>query len=306
MLGNEFSEGSRRYVGRFAPSPTGLLHFGSLVAATASYLEARARRGKWLIRIDDIDPPREIPGSADSIVRDLICLGFEPDGPILLQSRRQEAYLAARDQLLSAGNAFWCGCTRGELPPGPYPGTCRNGLPAGKHRRAVRLKSGTHDTWFEDEIQGRISVNLGNSCGDFVIWRADGLPAYQLATGIDDADQGITQVVRGADLLESTPRQIAVRQALALPSPGYAHVPVATHKGQKLSKSNLDKPLSAQDPWLVLRQALLFLGQEPPEARTLQDLWAWAFEHWRLSRVPKVQALDVSEISGPGWQNVIL
>ena len=231
-----------RYTGRFAPSPTGDLHFGSLVAATASFLQARSENGRWLIRIDNIDPPREKAGSVASILADLDRLGMRPDEDVQYQADRLGEYEEARDRLLDESLAYYCGCARSELPPGPYPGTCANGLVAGRKARSVRLRVAPDPVHFEDLIQGPLSYDLRNSCGDFVIWRADGLPAYQLATAIDDVNPPISEVVRGADLLDSTPRQISVRQAMRLGSPRYAHIPVARINGKKLSKRNFTTP----------------------------------------------------------------
>jgi glutamyl-Q tRNA(Asp) synthetase len=276
-------------VGRFAPSPTGDLHFGSLLAAVASFLQARSRGGRWLLRVDDIDPPREVPGSADRIIHDLERFGMQPDGPVLHQSGRTGAYEAARDDLLQRGLAFWCGCSRSDLPrSGVYPGTCRNGLPAGKRPRAVRLRVDGEPISFEDAVQGPVRENLRETVGDFVIWRADGLPAYQLAVVVDDAFQAVSEVVRGADLLESTARQVYLQGCLGLPTPAYAHHPVAVGPdGHKLSKRFRSDPVSALPPAQALGAALRFLGQECPEGLDLADAWDWAFSHWALSRIPR-------------------
>jgi len=276
-------------VGRFAPSPTGDLHFGSLLAAVASYLQARSRGGRWLLRVDDIDPPREVPGSAGRIIHDLQRFGMQPDGPVLYQSQRTQAYAAARDHLLERGLAFWCGCSRSDLPrSGVYPGTCSEGLPAGKRPRAVRLRVNGAPVVFDDAVQGPVRENLLETVGDFVIWRADGLPAYQLAVVVDDAFQGISEVVRGADLLESTARQVYLQGCLDLPSPAYAHHPVAVgREGQKLSKRFRSDPVSALPPAQALAAALRFLGQDCPADADLADVWDWALRHWELARIPR-------------------
>lgn len=276
-------------VGRFAPSPTGDLHFGSLLAATASFLQARSRGGRWLVRVEDIDPPREVPGSAERIISDLRQFGMRPDGRILFQSRRTQAYEAARDRLLAEGLAFWCGCSRSDLPrSGVYPGTCRDGLPPGKGRRSVRLRVSREPTCFDDAIQGPMRECLDNTVGDFVIWRADGLPAYQLAVVVDDAFQAVTEVVRGADLLESTARQVHLQQCLGLPQPAYAHHPVAVDgDGRKLGKRYRSDPITALPPAEALRTALNFLGQDCPAGLELDATWDWAIGHWDLSRVPR-------------------
>ncbi|MGC1518608.1 MAG: tRNA glutamyl-Q(34) synthetase GluQRS, partial [Azonexus sp.] len=206
------------YRGRFAPSPTGPLHFGSLVAAVGSYLDARSIGGEWLVRREDLDTPRNVPGAADDILKTLEAFGFEWDGAVLWQSRRFAAYGAALEQLKAAGLAYGCACSRKEIAdsaPRPavdgglaYPGTCRNGLPYGRAVRAWRLRVSDAETSFADRLQGRQAQNLERDVGDFVLLRADGLYAYQLAVAVDDEFQGISDVVRGADLIASTPRQI--------------------------------------------------------------------------------------------------
>ena len=266
------SELIRDYIGRFAPSPTGPLHFGSLVAALGSWLDARAHQGRWLVRMEDLDTPRCSQSHADGILRTLEGYGLCWDGEIVYQSRRQDAYQAALDQLAAAGHAYPCACSRREIADsalggieGPvYPGTCRPGL-QGRRARAWRVR--THDTplCFEDRCRGRQCQQLESAVGDFVIKRADGLFAYQLAVVVDDAWQGVTDIVRGADLLASTARQIHLQHLLHLPTPRYAHLPVALNAaGQKLSKQTRAPaaPLPAQPP--VLAKALDFLGLPPP------------------------------------------
>jgi glutamyl-Q tRNA(Asp) synthetase len=276
-------------IGRFAPSPTGDLHFGSLVSAVGSYLEAKSRGGTWLLRVEDIDPPREVAGSAGRIISDLARLGMAPDGPVLYQSSRIEAYRAAASSLLDMGLAFPCACTRKMLPPsGIYPGTCRNGLEEGREARSLRFNVSGHTVHFDDAVQGRISDCLAESSGDFVIRRADGLYAYQLAVVVDDAFQGVNQVVRGADLLDSTPRQILLQRALGLPTPAYMHLPVALNaEGRKLGKRDRDDPVKHQDPAIAVGRALAFLGQNPPRGYSLKGLWDWALEHWDAARIPR-------------------
>ena len=283
------------YVGRFAPSPTGELHFGSLVAAVASFLQARQAQGRWLVRIEDIDPPREVPGSASSILQDLEQLGMRSDDEVLYQSQRMTAYRKAIETLLVQGQAYWCGCTRRDLPPsGIYPGTCRNGLAAGKAPRTIRARVGTTRIHFKDLIQGSIEEQLEDSVGDFVILRADGLPAYQLAVVVDDACQGITEIVRGADLLSSTARQIYLQECLGLATPAYAHHPVATHrKGHKLGKRHASDPIGKIPAAELVYLALKFLGQSPPKLN-LDSLWVWAIKHWHLNSVP-----DTLELQSP-------
>lgn len=277
---------SEAYIGRFAPSPTGSLHFGSAVAAVASCLQARTRNGKWLVRIEDIDSPREIAGSAKAILSDLEALGMVTDEPVLFQSQRSEAYQQGCEQLIKAGLAYWCGCTRKDLPwTGVYPGTCRNGLPQGKMPRAMRVRVGDSPLAFNDTIHGKQVDELRSSIGDFVIQRADGMYAYQLAVVVDDAFQGVTEVVRGTDLLDSTARQIWLQRCLGLPTPTYTHIPTAVlPDGTKLSKSLGSDPISRQSSVTTLRSALIFLDHEPPQG-DLASTWAWAVENWSIGRV---------------------
>ena len=276
-------------IGRFAPSPTGDLHFGSLVAAVASYLQAKSAGGHWLIRVEDIDPPREVPGSADRILEDLQRFGMQPDQPVLYQSKRSDAYELAITDLLDQGQAYWCGCSRSELPAsGIYPGTCSNGLPKGKSPRSVRLRVSDVALSFTDHVQGQVEENLRKLVGDFVIKRADGLAAYQLAVVVDDAFQGVTEVVRGADLLGSTARQIHLQNCLGLATPVYAHHPVAVGSdGTKLSKRFGSDPVASSSPAQALEMALRFLGQPCPEGLSDKELMAWALSNWRLSRIPQ-------------------
>jgi glutamyl-Q tRNA(Asp) synthetase len=287
------------YRGRFAPSPSGPLHFGSLVAAAGSFLEARTRNGEWLLRMEDVDAPRCSQAAAADILRTLEACGFAWDGEVVRQSRRTDAYAAALERLKAAGHVFACACTRRELadsaiaPDGAtiYPGTCRQGLPAGKPARAWRLRVGDVRVGFDDAIQGRIDSDLALDAGDFILLRADGLFAYQLAVVVDDADAGITHVVRGADLLASTARQIFLQQCLGLPIPCYAHLPVAVNAaGEKLSKQTRAAPVDASRPGPALYAVLAFLGQHPPpelSGASPDELWAWAMSHWRLDRVPR-------------------
>lgn len=277
-------------IGRFAPSPTGDLHFGSLVSAVGSYLEARSAGGKWLLRIEDIDPPREVDGSAQRIIDDLARLGLQPDGAVLYQSSRLTVYRETIESLLQKGLAYPCGCSRKDLPDsGIYPGTCRNGIPAGRRPRSIRLRVDTENCVFDDRLQGKVSGSIANPGGDFVIRRADGFYAYQLAVVVDDHYQGVTQVVRGADLLDSTGRQIVLQRALGLPTPDYMHLPVAVSAdGKKLSKRSRTDPVKNQEPAQAVSQALRFLGQQPPQHMSLTGLWEWAIEHWDNTRIPRV------------------
>ncbi len=298
---------SPAYRGRFAPSPTGPLHFGSLVAAVGSFLEARTRNGEWHLRMEDVDAPRCSMAAAAGILATLEACGFAWDGEVVWQSRRGDAYAAALERLKSVGRVFPCACTRRELadsaiaPDGAaiYPGTCRNGLGTGRSARAWRLRVGDARVSFDDAIQGRIVSNLASEAGDFVLLRADGLYAYQLAVVVDDADAGITHVVRGADLLASTPRQIFLQQSLQLATPAYAHLPVAVNAaGEKLSKQTLAAPVDDSQPGPALLAALNFLGQRPPSGLSgaaIGEIWDWARENWTLDRVPRGLTQRVDE-----------
>jgi glutamyl-Q tRNA(Asp) synthetase len=290
------------YIGRFAPSPTGPLHFGSLIAAVASYADARSAGGRWLVRIEDIDPPREQAGAAAQILHTLERYGFEWDGPVRYQSERGGAYQDAFDRLQRANRSFPCACSRLELRKSEsgvggervYPGNCRDGLAPGRRPRSWRLRVGDEPIAFTDRVQGRQSQVLARDVGDFVIRRADGQWAYQLAVVVDDADQRITDVVRGADLLASTPRQIWLQRQLGLPTPRYAHVPVAADaKGEKLSKQTRAPPLREERPELALAAAWRFLDQcaPLPELAGAREFWRWALENWNAKRIPPVPML---------------
>ena len=263
------------YRGRFAPSPTGPLHLGSLVTAVAGYLEARAHQGEWLVRIEDLDGPRTVAGSDRLIVQTLEAFGFEWDGDVIWQSHRKAAYRAAFEQI--SAEIYPCGCSRKETGT-IYSGTCRDGLPGEKSARAWRLRVPHEEVSFEDQRAGHFSQNLARDVGDFVLLRADGVWAYQLAVVVDDAWQGITHVVRGADMLDSTPRQIYLQRLLGYPQPEYSHIPlVLDEHGDKLSKQTGAQPISLEHPAKDLRRALEFLGSKPPaEADTVKDLWTWA------------------------------
>jgi glutamyl-Q tRNA(Asp) synthetase len=297
-------EKTSRYRGRFAPSPTGPLHFGSLVAALGSYLDARSNGGEWLLRMEDVDTPRNVPGAADGILKTLEAFGFEWDGAVLWQSRRFDAYAAALEKLKAAGVAYGCACSRKEIAdsaPRPavdgglaYPGTCRAGLPHGRAVRAWRLRVGDEVTEFIDRLQGRQAQNLERDVGDFVLLRADGLYAYQLAVAVDDEFQGISDVVRGADLIASTPRQIWLQRCLGYATPRYAHLPVATNAaGEKLSKQTRAPALRIEQAGEMLVSALDFLGQATPAGLAhagLREIWRWAFQHWSFADIPRQAA----------------
>lgn len=280
------------YCGRFAPSPTGPLHFGSLVAALGSYLDARANGGRWLLRMEDLDPPREQAGAADDILRSLETCGLHWDDRVLYQSRRATDYAAALDALQTRDLAYPCSCSRREITDSAltgieglvYPGTCRHGLATGRTARAMRARTTPRPITFTDRLQGDRQQNLEQAVGDFVLKRADGYWAYQLAVVVDDAAQGVTHVVRGADLLLSTPRQIHLQNLLSLPHLVYMHLPIAVNAaGEKLSKQTHAAPLDPRQPGLALWSALAFLRQAPPpglRGAAPAELLAWAVVHW--------------------------
>ena len=285
-------------VGRFAPSPSGPLHFGSMVAALGSCLSARSRQGRWLLRIEDVDVPRSVPGAAEGILRTLEAFGFAWDGDVIWQSRRTAAYREAFARLEAEGYLFGCACTRKEMADSTltrdgtrrYPGTCRAGLPAGREARAWRLRVPPGRIAFVDGIQGGIDEDVSAEVGDFVLLRADGLFAYQLAVVVDDAETGVTEVVRGADLLDSTARQIVLQRMLAYPTPAYAHLPVATNgAGEKLSKQTGALGLQHAQASSLLWLALELLGQQPDRGCLRErpaDILRHAAGNWNIDRIP--------------------
>jgi glutamyl-Q tRNA(Asp) synthetase len=290
-----------RYRGRFAPSPTGPLHFGSLVAAMASYADARAAHGEWLLRIEDIDMPRARPGAADAILAALERLGFEWDGPVWHQSARTASYDDALEQLRATGHVYTCACTRAERAADPasaigervYPGVCRGGIEAAaaaRKRRAIRVRVDPSPIAFVDRLYGPQRQALASDVGDFVVRRSDGLYAYQLAVVVDDAAQSVTDVVRGADLLASTPRQIFLQRLLGVASPRYLHVPVAVDaQGRKLSKETGAAALPAS-ALSALLTAWRFLEQPVPDEvpQSVAEFWSWAQASWRPAQLPRV------------------
>ena len=334
---------SKPYIGRFAPSPTGPLHFGSLVAAVASYCDAKAIAGKWLVRMEDLDKPREVNGAADNILQQLEAFGFEWDGEVCYQSKRDALYLEALNHLQKQALIYPCTCTRKEIADSSisvgidgliYPKTCflkRSLQPQGLSPQNIPAKAGyscvksnapehplsnslreldspcTHAAFravvsdknisFLDAIQGEMTQNLARDVGDFIVKRADGLFAYQLAVVVDDAEQNVTHIVRGADLLDSTPRQIYLQQCLDLPTPHYAHNPIATnYAGEKLSKQTLAEPIDKRLARQQLFDALSFLGQQPPaeiKSNHLGDIWRWAMTHWNMANVPQQRKVIV-------------
>jgi len=297
-------------VGRFAPSPTGPLHFGSLIAAVGSYCLARHAGGRWLLRMDDLDRPRVVVGAANEILATLEALGFCWDGEVVWQSRRQEAYRAALDQLRDQGLLYECACSRREIlasaphpgEEGPvYPGICRSGLPAGRLPRATRIRVPDRSIVFHDGVFGWQQQNLAGAVGDFVLRRADGMFAYQLAVVVDDAACGVNQVIRGADLLGSTPRQIFLMESLGLPIPAYLHLPLALNPdGSKISKrqGTADNPMIGGGGEAVCK-ALQWLGQPvPKELRTAppKELLFWGINAFAASRIPAITEIAVDSL----------
>jgi glutamyl-Q tRNA(Asp) synthetase len=290
------------YRGRFAPSPTGPLHLGSLVAALASWLHARAAAGSWLVRIEDIDPPRAVQGAAEAQLATLQAFGLAADGPVLWQGSRSAAYREALARLQRAGRAYSCLCSRSALAAlgGVHPAVCRvAGDAAPERAAAIRVRVGQQRVGFTDAVQGWYEQDLASEVGDFVAWRSDGWPAYQLAVVVDDAAQGITDVVRGADLLDSTPRQILLQQLLGLPTPRYLHVPVLVDAhGHKLGKSQGATALDERRPLQALAAAWALLGQPPdavPHAAAPGDWLQSAVRAFDPARIPRRRAVAVGD-----------
>ncbi len=278
------------YVGRFAPSPTGPLHLGSLTAALASYLDARAAGGLWLLRMEDLDPPREPPGAAAEILRQLEAFGLHWDGAVLYQSARLSAYEEILRGLLTRGLCYPCVCSRRQVRAmgAVYDGRCRGRRPVETEPAALRLRADTGTIGFRDGIQGWFEQHLRREVGDFVVRRKDGLFAYQLAVVADDSHQGVNRIVRGSDLLDSTPRQLYLQSLLGYPRPSYAHVPVLLNeRGQKLSKQHFAAPVDARNPAPQLRRALGLLNHPPPSGPDgAAELLVWAVSNWDILRVP--------------------
>ena len=293
------------YIGRFAPSPTGPLHFGSLVAALASYLDARHQNGTWLVRMEDIDPPREQPGAAGKILKALEVYGLHWDGEILYQSQRSSLYEDAIEQLRRQLAIYPCTCSRKQLQPyhGIYPGLCRNASSNDKDLPdtpyAWRLNSHDEVIKFDDRIQGLQCFDM-KTLGDFIVKRKEKLYAYQLAVCVDDEFQKITHIVRGHDLIDSTPRQISLQSALGMSRITYAHIPVIVQdNGDKLSKQNLAPELPLDEPRPLLVKALQALGQEPPkglEDESKADIINWGVKNWNLNQIAKSSSLLESEL----------
>jgi glutamyl-Q tRNA(Asp) synthetase len=287
------------YRGRFAPSPTGPLHFGSLVAAVGSYLEAKSRQGEWMVRIENLDPTREVAGVSGKILNTLQALGMEWDGEIVYQKQRCKTYQAALAVLERQHLIYPCVCSRKEIADstitgidGPiYPGTCRGRFLYDQCRGARRIQTDNRPVEFNDSLQGLVLQRLHSDIGDFVLRRADGIFAYQLAVVVDDAEQGVTHVVRGRDLLNSTSRQIYLQHLLGYPTPSYLHLPVVVNaRGEKLSKQTCATPLDVSDPMPQLMMAIRFLGQAPPKElirSSVSSFWKWATENWKPERIPQ-------------------
>ena len=293
------TESRQGYIGRFAPSPTGPLHFGSLLAALASFLDARANQGKWLMRVEDLDPPREPAGSAELILQQLQDLGMDWDDEVLYQSSRLDAYEEVMDQLQEKGLCYPCDCTRPQIREMGlvYNGSCRERGAPPETPYALRLKTDALEIGFDDEIQGHFAQQLESEVGDFVIRRKDELFAYQLAVVVDDEFQNITHVVRGWDLLDSTPRQIYLQRALNYQEMSYAHIPIIVdEKGQKLSKQSFAPSIETDKASQAIYKALTFLGQAPPleiEKESPKSQLQWAIASWNSQEVAKMVSLTL-------------
>lgn len=289
------------YVGRFAPSPSGPLHFGSLIAAVGSYLQARSQRGTWLVRIEDIDPPREVTGAADDILRTLDTFGLHWDEQVIYQSQRHQAYRDALAQLKALGLTYYCNCTRKQIHSAGdyYQGQCRN-KQLGAENAALRLKTITPVNVFNDQLHSDIAINPALAAEDFIIHRKDGLFAYNLAVVVDDIYQGITEIVRGADLIEPTGRQIYLYQQLGAAVPTFLHLPLVSNpSGDKLSKQNHAPSLNKAKVKPLLIAAFAFLGL--PVTRDLNDLSVeqllqWGVEHWSIENLPRQKSIIASEL----------
>jgi glutamyl-Q tRNA(Asp) synthetase len=293
------------YRGRFAPSPTGPLHFGSLIAAIGSYLDARHQHGKWLVRIEDLDTPRTVKGAAGEILGTLEAFGLHWDEEIIYQSRRTALYEEAFRRLEQAGAVYPCACSRREIADSAllrgdelvYPGTCRGGIAKGKPARAWRVRVDDASIIFSDRMQGSVAQDLATEVGDFIVLRADGIYAYQLAVVVDDAAQGITDVVRGADLLHSTPRQIYLQRLLGFGTPSYMHLPVVVNaQGEKLSKQTLAVPVGKNNPVSTIFKALDLLRQQPPielQLGSVEQILDWAIANWRPDTLSNCRQLKI-------------
>ena len=300
---NQSSPTNKPYVGRFAPTPSGSLHFGSLIAATASYLDAKANQGKWFLRIEDVDPPRTQASAIQSIIHTLESYHFEWDDEILYQSQRFSAYENVLKQLIADKKAYFCSCSKKVIKQTAkmgksgliYSGTCRKKLNNPESPlRSVRLLTNSKIISFIDGVQGRFQQNVEMEVGDFILKRSDNIYAYQLAAVVDDEFQNITNIVRGADLLDNTPRQIHLIKLLNYRNISYLHIPLAINsEGKKLSKQSYASEIKVTDKYKNIHQALIFLGQSPPPLNnfdTVDDLWKWAIIHWSINKIPKANS----------------
>lgn len=292
---------TENYTGRFAPSPTGAVHFGTLIAAVASYLQAKKHDGRWLLRMEDVDTTRKLEGADADILKTLESFAFEWDGEVVYQTHQTKYYEAALEQLAAQSRVFPCQCTRKQLAEtgsSIYPGTCRERSLPEAEEHAIRLLTDDVDISFHDRIMGEQRQNIARQCGDFVIKRRDGLFAYQLAVVVDDAMQGVTEIVRGADLLDSTPRQIYLQKLLAYATPAYYHLPLAVDAcGNKISKSQGAAKVELKNRERQLLHALQFLGQHVTNeliGSSLDEIWLWAIEHWDTGRVPATRHIPLS------------
>lgn len=291
------------YIGRFAPSPSGPLHFGSLIAALGSYLQARSHQGTWLVRMEDVDPPREMPGAADDILRTLDAYGLHWDGKVMYQSTRYAAYQHWIDTWLADGQAYYCQCSRKQIKEagGFYPGTCRDKRLSAQDS-AVRIRVDQPVTSFTDQLHGTMSIPQALAEEDFIIRRRDGLYAYNLAVVLDDIEQGVTEIVRGADLIEPTGRQIGLYRLLGQPEVRYLHLPLAvTDNGNKLSKQNHAPAIDKAAPKPALLAAMRFLGLQPPAdlaACSLDEILRWGTQHWQVEQLPRTTAITLRHEAG--------
>ncbi len=295
------------YRGRFAPSPTGSLHLGSLYTAVASFLEARSRDGQWLVRIDDADTLRNVDGAADDILKTLEIFGLHWDEALFYQTCQQEHYEAAIDNLRQRQRVYPCICTRKALAAlhsnGVYPGFCRNKMFSGDKPHALRVKTDSEKIEFEDQLQGVVCHDIAADYGDFIIKRKDHIMAYQLAVVVDDELQQISHVMRGLDLLDSTPRQIYLQRLLGFKTPAYLHIPIITDEnGDKLSKQTFAEAINKKNPEKTLFHVLKLLKQEPPaelENAAVIVLLEWAVENWRVGRLKNIKSISESSTQLP-------
>jgi len=295
------SQISTPYIGRFAPSPSGPLHFGSLVAAVGSYLQAKSQHGMWQVRIEDIDPPREVDGASEDILKTLLAYGLQWDGPVIYQSQQSANYETVLTSLIKQNLCYACCCTRKMIKQqgGLYLGACRDlNNPLIDNALRINLLSISHKpTYFEDQLQGNINVAPSEVEDDFIIKRKDGLYAYNLAVVVDDIEQGITEIVRGSDLISTTGKQLCLYQLLGANQPNYVHLPVAVSSpGLKLSKQNHATAVDTLNPTPILKKVLAFLGHPVPKdvpQQNCREILSWAIQHWSLDKVPKQREIQI-------------